>query len=33
LCSLKGTTTGEDLFLKVQETLVSWNWAGKSLKV
>jgi hypothetical protein len=25
LCSLKGTTTGEDLFLKVQETLVSWN--------
>jgi hypothetical protein len=23
LCSLKGTTTGEDLFLKVQETLTS----------
>jgi hypothetical protein len=25
LCSLKGAATGEDLFLKVQETLASWN--------
>jgi hypothetical protein len=34
LCSLKGTTTGEDLFLKVQETLTSlWLSWEKSKSV
>jgi hypothetical protein len=33
LCSLKGTTTGEDLFLKVQETLASLELSWEKLKI
>jgi hypothetical protein len=32
LCSLKGTTTGEDLFLKVEETLSSLELRWEKLK-
>jgi hypothetical protein len=32
LCSLKGATTGEDLFLKVQETLASLGMSWEKLK-
>jgi hypothetical protein len=32
LCSLRNTTTGEDLFLKVQETLASLELIWKKLK-
>jgi hypothetical protein len=30
LCNLKGTATGEDLFIKVQETLASLQMSWKS---
>jgi hypothetical protein len=32
LCSLNGTTTGEDLFLKVQETLTYLELSWEKLK-
>jgi hypothetical protein len=32
LFSLKGTTTGEDLFLKIQETLASLELSWEKLK-
>jgi hypothetical protein len=32
LCSMKGATTGEDLFLKVQETLASLELSWEKLK-
>jgi hypothetical protein len=32
LCSLKGTTTGKDLFRKVQETLASVELSWEKLK-
>jgi hypothetical protein len=32
LCSLKGTITGEDLFLKVQETVASLELSLEKLK-
>jgi hypothetical protein len=32
LCSLKGTTTGKDLFLKVHETLASLELSWEKLK-
>jgi hypothetical protein len=32
LCSLKGATAGEDLFLNVQETLASLEWSWEKLK-